>query len=91
MMRPSQHRGNGVTIFHLLRHGEHAVQGRICAGRMPGVSLSERGRGEVERSAERLAGAGIAAIYASPMERARRKPPASSAAASTCRSPSTTS
>jgi broad specificity phosphatase PhoE len=60
-----------VTIFHLLRHGEHAVQGRICAGRMPGVLLSERGRGEVAAAAERLAGAGIAAIYASPLERAQ--------------------
>ena len=60
-----------MTIFHLLRHGEHAVQGRICAGRMPGVSLSERGRGEVAAAAERLAGAGIAAIYASPLERAQ--------------------
>jgi broad specificity phosphatase PhoE len=47
------------------------VQGRICAGRMSGVLLSEKGRGEVERAAERLAGAGIAAIYASPMERTR--------------------
>lgn len=60
-----------MTTFHLLRHGEHAVQGRVCAGRMPGVVLSERGRGEAQRSAERLAAAGIAAIYASPLERAQ--------------------
>jgi broad specificity phosphatase PhoE len=60
-----------MTTFHLLRHGEHAVQGRICAGRMPGVILSERGRGEAERAADRLARAGIAAIYASPLERAQ--------------------
>src|SRR3984957_14779066 len=60
-----------MTTFHLLRHGEHAVQGRICAGRMPGIVLSEKGRGEVERAAERLAGAEIAAIYASPLERAQ--------------------
>jgi probable phosphoglycerate mutase len=60
-----------MTIFYLLRHGEHAVQGRICAGRMPGVVLSERGRVEAESAAKRLAGVGIAAIYASPMERTR--------------------
>ena len=60
-----------MTLFYLLRHGEHNVQGRICAGRMPGVPLSERGRGETEAAARRLAGAGIAAIYASPMERTR--------------------
>src|SRR5271156_5593564 len=60
-----------MTVFHLLRHGEHNVQGKICAGRMPGVVLSERGRAEAEAAARRLAGAGIAAIYASPMERTR--------------------
>ena len=60
-----------MTVFHLLRHGEHNVQGKICAGRMPGVVLSERGRAEVEGAVKRLAGAGIAAIYASPMERTR--------------------
>jgi broad specificity phosphatase PhoE len=60
-----------MTVFHLLRHGEHAVQGRICAGRMPGVVLSERGRAEADGAARRLSGAGIAAIYASPLERAQ--------------------
>jgi probable phosphoglycerate mutase len=60
-----------MTIFHLLRHGEHNVQGRICAGRMPGVVLSERGRAEAEGAASRLSGAGVAAIYASPLERTR--------------------
>jgi probable phosphoglycerate mutase len=61
-----------MTVFHLLRHGEHNVQGKICAGRMPGVVLSERGRAEAECAAARLAGSGIAAIYASPMERTRQ-------------------
>ncbi|HEU0217456.1 MAG TPA: histidine phosphatase family protein [Stellaceae bacterium] len=60
-----------MTVFHLLRHGEHNVQGRICAGRMPGVVLSERGRAEAEAAARRLTEADIAAIYASPMERTR--------------------
>lgn len=60
-----------MTVFHLLRHGEHNVQGRICAGRMPGVVLSAHGRAEAEAAARKLAGLGIAAIYASPMERTR--------------------
>jgi probable phosphomutase (TIGR03848 family) len=60
-----------MTIFHLLRHGEHAVQGQICAGRAPGIGLSERGRGEAEDAAERLTRADIAAIYASPLDRAQ--------------------
>jgi len=60
-----------MTVFHLLRHGEHAVQGRICAGRAPGIGLSARGRSEAEAAAERLAHAGIAAIYASPLDRAQ--------------------
>jgi probable phosphoglycerate mutase len=38
---------------------------------MPGIALSERGRGEAEAAAERLADAGVAAIYASPLERTR--------------------
>ena len=33
--------GNGVTVFHLLRHGEPTVFGRIN-GRLPGVGLSPR-------------------------------------------------
>jgi probable phosphomutase (TIGR03848 family) len=60
-----------MTVFHLLRHGEHNVQGKICAGRMPGVVLSERGRMEAEGAARRLVGTGVAAIYASPLERTR--------------------
>jgi broad specificity phosphatase PhoE len=61
-----------MTIFHLLRHGEHNVQGKICAGRMPGVTLSERGRAEAESAAERLCDRDITAIYASPMERTQQ-------------------
>lgn len=60
-----------MTIFYLLRHGEHALQGRIAAGRTPGIGLSERGRREAAWAAERLADARLAAIYASPQERAQ--------------------
>ena len=60
-----------MTIFHLLRHGEHGLAGHVLVGRMPGVGLSERGRVEVEAVAERLAGADIDALYASPLQRTR--------------------
>jgi probable phosphoglycerate mutase len=38
---------------------------------MPGVGMTERGRAEIAAVAERLAGEGIAAIYASPLQRTR--------------------
>jgi probable phosphoglycerate mutase len=60
-----------MTIFHLLRHGEHELGRRVLAGRMPGVGLSERGRAEIAAVAERLAGEEIAALYSSPLQRTR--------------------
>jgi broad specificity phosphatase PhoE len=59
-----------VTVFHLLRHGEPSVFGRIN-GRLPGVGLSERGRAEAAAQAGRLAGEKIEAIYSSPLQRTR--------------------
>ena len=61
----------GLTVFHLIRHGEHGLAGRILVGRMPGVGMTPRGCADIESVAERLAGAGIAALYASPMQRTR--------------------
>ena len=60
-----------MTDFHLLRHGEHTLQGKIVAGRTPGIGLSDRGRAEAEAAAARLADANITAIYASPLQRAQ--------------------
>jgi broad specificity phosphatase PhoE len=60
-----------MSVFHLLRHGEHGLLGRVLAGRMPGVGMTERGRAEIALQAERLAGEKIAAIYASPLQRTR--------------------
>jgi probable phosphoglycerate mutase len=60
-----------MTVFHLLRHGEHGLMGRVLAGRMSGVGLSERGRAEIAAIAERLAGDNVAALYASPLQRTR--------------------
>src|SRR5512135_675623 len=60
-----------MTVFHLIRHGQHGLLGRVLAGRMPGVGLTERGRAEIAAVAERLAGETIAALYASPLQRTR--------------------
>jgi probable phosphoglycerate mutase len=59
-----------VTVFHLLRHGEPTVFGRIN-GRLPGVGLSTKGRAEIAAVAARLAEGTIDAIYASPLQRTR--------------------
>jgi broad specificity phosphatase PhoE len=60
-----------VTVFHLLRHGEHGLLGKVLAGRMPGVAMTEHGRAEIAAVAERLAGEQVAALYASPLDRTR--------------------
>jgi broad specificity phosphatase PhoE len=59
-----------VTVFHLLRHGEPTVFGRIN-GRLPGVGLSAKGRAEIAAVAGRLAEEKIDAIYSSPLQRTR--------------------
>jgi len=60
-----------MTVFHLLRHGEHVLRGRVLAGRTPGVGLSARGRLEIAAVADRLADENIEALYASPLQRTR--------------------
>jgi probable phosphoglycerate mutase len=60
-----------LTLFYLVRHGEHGLQGRIVAGRMSGIGLSPKGRVESEAVGERLAAEKIDAIYASPLDRTR--------------------
>lgn len=60
-----------MTVIHLLRHGEHGLLGRVLAGRMPGVGLTERGRAEIAAVADRLLADKVAALYASPLQRTR--------------------
>lgn len=55
----------------LVRHGETPTTGTVLPGRAPGLHLSERGRAQSERVAERLAGLPVDAIYSSPLERTR--------------------
>ncbi len=60
-----------ATTVLLVRHGAHDLLGRSVAGRMPGVPLNAAGRAEAERVATRLRRDRIAALYASPIQRAR--------------------
>jgi len=59
------------TLLLLVRHGETPTTGTVLPGRAPGLHLSERGRVQAERVAERLTGLGVDGLYSSPLERAR--------------------
>ncbi len=58
-----------MTTIHFLRHGNHGLLGNTIAGRMPGVSLDEKGRAQIERAARLLRSRRITAVYSSPLER----------------------
>lgn len=60
-----------TTTFFLVRHAAHDRLGRTLCGRMPGVTLGREGRAQAEALAARLSGEGLAAVYASPLERAQ--------------------
>jgi broad specificity phosphatase PhoE len=60
-----------VTTLLLVRHAAHQWLGRGIPGRMPGVSLNERGRSQAQELARRLALTRIDALYCSPQQRAR--------------------
>lgn len=59
-----------LGTLYLARHGSHAEVGHILSGRSD-IALSEEGRAEAARLAERLHGASLAAIHSSPRRRAR--------------------
>ncbi|AVM01698.1 hypothetical protein C6V83_16975 [Gordonia iterans] len=59
------------TIVHLLRHGEVYNPDGILYGRLPGFRLSETGRAQAQTVADALADHDIAAVYASPLQRAQ--------------------
>ncbi|MFL5574996.1 MAG: histidine phosphatase family protein [Gemmatimonadaceae bacterium] len=60
-----------MTTFLLVRHATCDPVGRSLAGRAPGVRLDADGRAQAHRLAARLAAAPLAAVYSSPLERAR--------------------
>lgn len=59
------------TVVHLVRHGEVHNPAGILYGRLPGFRLSETGREQAEIVAKALAEADVAAVVASPMQRAQ--------------------
>jgi broad specificity phosphatase PhoE len=59
-----------MTKVLLIRHAHTDPLGKRLAGRMPGIDLSADGRAQAEDLARRLAHTSLAAVYASPMERA---------------------
>ncbi|MBT2597086.1 MSMEG_4193 family putative phosphomutase [Arthrobacter sp. ISL-72] len=69
------------TLLLLVRHGETPTTGAVLPGRAPGLHLSDRGRAQAERVAERLLGLTVDAVYSSPLERTREtaEPAATSA------------
>ncbi|MGI5268523.1 histidine phosphatase family protein [Nonomuraea sp. CA-218870] len=60
-----------TTVVHLLRHGEVHNPGGILYGRLPGYHLSETGELMAKTVAKAVSGRDIAAVYSSPLERAR--------------------
>jgi len=59
------------TILVLVRHAVTEQTGPILSGRTPGIDLSDKGREQAARAADRLAPLPVAAVYASPIERTR--------------------
>jgi probable phosphoglycerate mutase len=60
-----------LTTFLLVRHASGDHVGRRLAGRAPGAPLNDAGREEAARLASWLAPVPLAAVYSSPLERAR--------------------
>ncbi len=60
-----------MTVFHLVRHAEHGLLGRVLTGRMPGVPLNERGREQAARLARHFSSRAVAAVASSPLQRAQ--------------------
>jgi probable phosphomutase (TIGR03848 family) len=57
------------TLLLLVRHGQTPTTGRVLPGRAPGLHLSDVGREQAARVAERLAALPVTAVYSSPLER----------------------
>ena len=60
-----------TCTLHLVRHGEVENPRGVIYGRLPGYNLSERGRRQAAAAARRLRDADLAAVWASPLERAQ--------------------
>jgi len=80
--RKAKEQGPKPTLVLLVRHGRTPTTGAVLPGRAKGLHLSDEGRAQAEAVAERIralhesrttakGGVGIAAVYASPLERTR--------------------
>jgi probable phosphomutase (TIGR03848 family) len=59
------------TLVLLVRHGKTATTGRVLPGRLRGLHLSDDGRRQADAVARRIGRSpAVAAVYASPLERA---------------------
>jgi probable phosphomutase (TIGR03848 family) len=58
-----------MSTVLLVRHGLTALTGPVLTGRTPGVHLDDRGRGQAEALAQRVAALPLAAVVTSPLER----------------------
>ena len=67
---PAPPTGASGTLILLVRHGVTPTTGRVLPGRAPGLHLSDAGRAQAERVAERLGDLPVDAVYSSPLERA---------------------
>jgi broad specificity phosphatase PhoE len=60
-----------TTVVHLLRHGEVHNPSGVLYGRLPGYHLSANGRQMAAAAAEFFSERPVAALFASPLERAQ--------------------
>jgi broad specificity phosphatase PhoE len=60
-----------ITVVHLLRHGEVHNPNHVLYGRLPGYHLSANGRMMAVAAADYFEGRPVAAVFASPLERAQ--------------------
>lgn len=62
-----------TTVVLLVRHGTTATTGKVLPGRAPGLDLSDKGTGEAQVVASRIADMRrVDAVYTSPLERTRQ-------------------
>ncbi|MGH2816418.1 MAG: histidine phosphatase family protein [Actinomycetota bacterium] len=60
------------TVVHLVRHGQVENPRRVLYGRLPGYNLSTRGQAQAGLLARHFADVPLAAVLASPLERAQQ-------------------
>ena len=78
-----------MTLVLLVRHGLTAGTGSVLTGRMPGIGLDDRGRGQAAAVGARLADVPLDAIISSPLQRCRETAAAIAAARSAGLDPAT--